>query len=83
MWRAQINALIADQRRTLRLYSAGAIAFLVGLGLIQYANHLIEPSLQQELVALLGTLIGGGGFLTAIIAQIFLIIDRFRRMDRR
>ena len=79
----QLKQLTADQRKILRLYVLGALLFFIGLGLIQWADKLMEPSLQQEGYALLGTFIGGLGFFTAMLAQIFLIINRFRYMGKR
>lgn len=78
-----IKELINDQRKTFRLYALGALLFFIGLGLIQWADKLMEPSLQQESYALLGTFVGGLGFCTAMLAQIFLIIYRFRNMGKR
>ena len=79
----KIIELIEDQRKTLKLYALGALLFFVGLDFIQWADKLIEPSLQQETYALLGTVIGGLGFFTAMLAQVFLIIYRFRKMGER
>lgn len=79
----KLKELIDDQRKTLRLYALGALLFFIGLGLIQWADQLMEPSLQQESYALLGTFIGGLGFFTAMLAQILLIIYRFKHMGRR
>ena len=79
----KLNELIADQRKTLRLYALGALLFFIGLGIIQWAHHLMEPSLEQEVQALTGLIITGTGFSIAIIAQIFLIIDRFKNMGNR
>ncbi|MEE8059096.1 MAG: hypothetical protein V3T17_14855 [Pseudomonadales bacterium] len=79
----KIKKLIDDQRKILRLYALGALFFFIGVGFIQSADKLMEPSLQQESYALLGMFIGGLGFFTAMLAQIFLIIFRFRKMGKR
>ena len=79
----RLKELLNDQRKTLKLYALGALLFFIGLGLIQWADQLIEPSIQQEAYALLGTAVGGLGFFTAIFAQILLIINRFQGMGQR
>ena len=79
----KIKELIADQRKTLRLYALGALLFFIGVGFIQGADKLMEPSLQQETYALLGIAVGGAGFITSIFAQILLILHRFQNMGRK
>lgn len=79
----KLKALLQDTRKILRLYALGALLFFVGAGLIQGADKLFAPSLQQESYVLLGLIVGGSGFLIAIGAQILLIIERFQRMGRR
>jgi uncharacterized membrane protein YcjF (UPF0283 family) len=78
-----VKAILESQREILRLYALGALLFFVGLGLIQWADKLIEPSLEQETYALLGTAVGGLGFLTAMFAQVLLIVSRFQNLGRR
>jgi uncharacterized membrane protein YcjF (UPF0283 family) len=80
---AKITDLIADDRKTLRLYALGALLFFIGLGVIQWADKLLEPSLQQESYALVGTVVGGLGFVIAMLAQVLLIINRFKHMGNR
>jgi hypothetical protein len=81
--RKKFEGLIDDQRKILKLYAVGALLFFIGIGLIQWADRLIEPSLQQESYALLGTIVGGSGFFTSMIAQVLLIILRFRKMGKK
>jgi hypothetical protein len=78
--RDQIKQLIEDQRKTLKLFALGALLFFIGIGIIQWADKLMEPSLEQEAYALLGVFVGGLGFTTSITAQIFLIIHRFNKL---
>ena len=78
-----IKELINDQRKTLKLFALGALLFFIGLGIIQWADKLMAPSLEQEAYALLGLFVGGLGFLTSITAQIFLIIHRFSNMGKK
>ena len=79
----KIKALLDDQRKTLRLYALGALLFFIGVGFIQGADKLMQPSLQQEVYALLGVAVAGLGFVTAMIAQLLLIASRFRNMGNR
>lgn len=78
----QIKQLIEDQRKTLKLFALGALLFFIGVGIIQWADKLMEPSLEQEAYALLGLFVGGLGFCTSITAQIFLIIHRFNKLNK-
>jgi|GEM_PF-5827860 len=80
---ASIQALIDDQRKTLKLFALGGLLFFLGLGFIQWASHTIEPSLQQESVVLAGAMLAGCGFLISMTAQVFLIIHRFQKMGKR
>lgn len=77
-----LKQLIDDQRKILKLFALGALLFFIGLSIIQGADRIMDPSLEQETYALLGTIIGGLGFTTSITAQIFLVIYRFRKMGR-
>ncbi len=79
----KLLALIDDQRKTLRLYALGALLFFIGLGFIQWADKLIEPSIKQEGFMLLGMLVAGGGFFIAMLSQCCLIIYRFRKMGAK
>ena len=79
----QLKALLDDTRKTLRFYALGALLFFIGLGIIQGADKVMPPSLEQESYALLGLLIGGCGFCIAMLAQIILIIQRFKNMGPR
>ena len=81
--RETLKQLIENQRKTLRLYALGALLFFIGIGFIQSADKLMEPSLEQEAYTLLGLLIGGSGFVIALTAQVFLIIHRFQKMGKR
>jgi len=78
-----LQAIIDDQRKTLRIYALGALLFFIGIGFIQSADKLMEPSIEQEGYALLGLMVGGSGFVIALTAQIFLIIHRFQNMGKR
>lgn len=58
-------------------YGAGIFAF--GVIFIISAENMPEPSLRQELLALLGTLIVGTGFFIVIGAQLNLLVKRFSK----
>ena len=81
--REQLKVMIDDQRKILKLYAVGALLFFIGIGFIQGADKMFEPSIQQEVYALLGTAVAGSGFFTAMLAQIMLIIYRFRKMGKK
>ncbi len=76
----KINQFINDQRKVLKLFALGALLFFIGIGFIQWADKLMAPSLRQELYVLLGLGIGGLGFSISLLAQLFLIIYRFKHM---
>lgn len=76
-------ACVYEPRKTLRLYGLGALLFFIGIGFIQAGDQLVEPSLKQEVTVLMGVLIGGSGFLTAMIAQCILILQRFQQMGKQ
>lgn len=75
-----IQHLLADQRRIYRSYVIGALLFFVGIGLIQWADKAIEPSLEQEAHMLLGVFVCGAGFFTAMLSQLLLIVYRMKNM---
>ncbi len=79
-YRERFKEILEEPRKTLRFYALGALLFFIGLGIIQGADKLFQPSLEQESYALLGLFIGGLGFLLAMLAQVLLIIQRFRNM---
>ena len=81
--RKKLIALIDNQRQILKIYALGALLFFIGLGIIQGADKLMPPSLEQESYALLGILVGGAGFMLAMLCQLALIMHRFRKMGRR
>lgn len=62
-----------------RQFRLGLSFFFCGLVIIYGASQLLEPSMQQELVVLLGLLVGGCGFVIAILAQARMMISRMWR----
>lgn len=57
-------------------FKLGAMLFFLGFVLIYMANTLYQPSLRQELFFLIGLIIGGLGFLIAMLAQVRMLISR-------
>ena len=82
MDKQSLKQLIDDPKKTLRLFGLGALLFVVGMGIIQWGNQLMEPSIEQEVTVLCGLIVGGAGFVTAITAQILLIFSRFQNMGK-
>jgi uncharacterized membrane protein len=60
-------------------FKLGAVIFFWGLIVIYAGSQLLEPSLTQELLTLLGLLLIGVGFLLALMAQIRMLIGRILR----
>lgn len=79
----RLKIFIDDPRQVFKLFALGALLFFIGVGFIQWADKLLEPSLKQEVHALLGICIAGCGFFIAMAAQICLIVQRFRNMDKK
>lgn len=80
---ARITELLADQRKILRLFALGALLFFIGIGFIQGADKILEPSLQQESLMLLAMITCAIGFSIAMLAQCLLIIYRFKKMGKK
>lgn len=66
----------------LRQFRNGAIYFAVGLGTVMMASTHMVPSVQQEWVVLGGLLLGGSGFVLAMMAQMRLMISRIVQFFR-
>ncbi|WP_255428902.1 hypothetical protein [Saccharophagus sp. K07] len=62
-----------------RQFRAGLIYFAVGLGTVLMANNYMEPSVTQELVVLGGLVLGGIGFIVALLGQSRLLVSRLLR----
>jgi hypothetical protein len=75
--------LLADQRKILRLFALGALIFFIGIGFIQWADKMLEPSLQQEGYMLLAMISCAVGFSISMLAQCLLIIYRFKKMGKK
>lgn len=62
-----------------RQFRAGLIYFATGFGAVLMANAYMESSLQQELIVLGGIVLGGYGFVLALIGQSRLLVGRLLR----
>lgn len=62
-----------------RQFRAGLIYFATGFGTVLMANAYMEPSLQQELLVLAGVILGGCGFVLALLGQSRLLVGRLLR----
>ncbi len=60
-------------------FRLGAGLFFFGGMLIYIANRQLTPSATQELLVLAGILIGGAGFIWAMLAQMRMLISRIVR----
>ncbi len=70
------NHYTAPLSLSFKQFRLGATLFFVGGILIYTANSQIAPSAQQEAVVLIGMIIGGIGFLWAMLAQMRMLISR-------
>ena len=82
MIKKTLQEIIDEPRKTLRLFALGALLFVTGMGVIQWGNHFMGASIEQEIAVLFGLIIAGAGFITAITAQIILIVYRFNTMGK-
>lgn len=69
----------APLETSFKQFRLGAMLFFLG-GVIAYISvNLIQPSLEQELTLLTGLIVGGSGFVIAMLAQIRMVISRIVR----
>lgn len=59
-----------------KLFKLGAMLFFLGLVIIYSSYQLLQPSIAQEILTLLGLCCIGGGFLLAMLTQIRMLIGR-------
>lgn len=60
-------------------FKMGAVIFFIGLVVIYASSQLLEPSLLQEAITLIGLFIIGVGFLLALMAQVRMLTGRILR----
>lgn len=61
----------------------GVSLFFCGMVILYGASQLLTPSLSQELVVLAGLIVGGIGFVLAILAQVRMMISRMWHFFKR
>jgi hypothetical protein len=61
----------------------GVSLFFCGMVIVYGASQLLTPSLPQEVVVLLGLVVGGIGFVVAMLAQIRMTISRVWHFFKR
>lgn len=64
-------------------FKLGAMIFFMGLVVIYGGYQLLEPSLAQEIITLSGLVLIGIGFLTAMMAQVRMLIGRIIKIFTR
>lgn len=62
-----------------RQFRQGVAFFFLGLVGLYIAQSLLQPSLTQELVVLASLLVGGAGFIWAMMAHLRMLIGRLIR----
>ncbi|MAZ88521.1 MAG: hypothetical protein CL693_12840 [Cellvibrionaceae bacterium] len=70
------NHYTAPLSLSFKQFRLGAMLFFLGGVLIYIANSQIAPSAKQEAMVLAGMIIGGIGFLWAMLAQMRMLISR-------
>lgn len=74
--RAVLAYYTAPQAQQFKSLRNGFVLFAMGLATVLITNSSIPPSLEQEIVILLGLILGGIGFLLAIRAYVRIVISR-------
>jgi len=70
---------VLHERRYLTRFAIGATLFFAGAGGLLYAEHLIVPSVLQEVIALISLIICAAGGLAAASGYIMLLLIRLFR----
>jgi hypothetical protein len=60
-------------------FKLGAVIFFTGLVVIYGGYQLLQPSLAQEIITLIGLILIGVGFLLSLLVQVRMLIGRFLR----
>ncbi|GGY52159.1 hypothetical protein GCM10011297_26310 [Bacterioplanes sanyensis] len=79
-WRQWLRRRAYQDKANLRLFVLGASVFFAGLGLVVLANRWLLPSLLQELLVLLGLVVGTLGGAAALLGYLALALLRVIRM---
>ncbi len=71
------------ERENLRLFVVGAGVFFAGMGLIVLAQKWFLPSVQQEVLSLIGLVLAVGGGVCAALGYIALSVLRIMTLGQR
>ena len=66
----------APLEETFKQFRLGAMTFFLGMVIIYISSQSMPDSLKQEIVVLIGLIVGGLGFLVAMFAQLRMLISR-------
>lgn len=74
---------MSPEARFFKFFIISAISFVASLSAIVYANLVLEPSKQQELVALFGLIVAVPSGLSAAFFYLRILIARFVQFKNR
>lgn len=77
------NHYTASMERGFQQFRLGVSCFFLGVVGLYIATQAIEPSLTQEVVLLMSLIIGGIGFVIAMMAHLRMLIGRIIRFFER
>lgn len=79
-----VKARIRSQKLSFIQFAWGVAAFILGMFMIYGSNTFFpgEASLEQEVATLIGLILAGAGFVTAMLAQCFLILHRLSQFPK-
>lgn len=80
---AQENEQMEAEARFFKFFIIGAIGFVASLSAIVYANIVMPPSTQQELLALAGLVLAAPTGLCAAFFYLRMLFARLQRFKRR
>ena len=69
----------ATQQTSFKQFRLGVVLFFLGMVIVYIAVNLWQASLQQEVILASGLILGGVGFIWALMAQLRMLISRFVR----
>ncbi|UZJ45961.1 hypothetical protein OOT55_07905 [Marinimicrobium sp. C6131] len=83
-WLAALKAhYTGSLEQGFRQFRLGVSLFFLGMVGLYIANTLLKPSIEQELVVLGSLLVGGAGFIWAMMAHLRMLIGRLIRFFSR
>lgn len=79
----QDNEQMEAEARFFKFFIIGAVGFVASLSAIVYANIVMAPSTQQELLALTGLVLAAPTGLCAAFFYLRMLFARLQRFKRR